>query len=277
MTHLEGGRPPLDSVTVVVTRARAQAEPLFSALLRAGAHVVALPVIAIADPSDHGDAMRRAVALVTQNHYDWVVFSSVNAVERFVEILGEGQGFGHAQIAAVGEATSAAISAYGLSTDLVPQFASAAALTAAMPGATLSARSAPTSATTDAVRGRVLFPCAAEAREVLASSLRAKGWVVDDVEAYRTVAAGPNDGATEEALEAASNADVVTFTSPSTVRFYVELAAGRRRPPVVACIGPVTARAASRAGLRVDAVAQVQSADGLVRALVEHRAGRRAP
>jgi uroporphyrinogen III methyltransferase/synthase len=274
MNYLAGDQPPLESVTVVVTRAQAQSKPLFSALSRAGAHVVALPVIAIADPCDDGDAMRRAVALAMQHHYDWVVFSSVNAVQRFVGMLGGGRDLGYTRIAAVGDATSAALCAHGLATDLVPQSASAEALAAAMPSA---AHSAATSATAAAGTGRVLFPCAAEAREVLASRLRAKGWAVDDVEAYRTVAAGPNDGATEEALETASNADVVTFTSPSTVRFYVELAAGRRMPPVVACIGPVTSRAASRAGLRVDAVAQVQSAEGLVRALVEHRAGRRAP
>jgi uroporphyrinogen III methyltransferase/synthase len=274
MSHLVGGHPPLEGVTVAVTRARAQSEPLFSALLRAGAHVVALPVIAIADPSDEGDAMRRAVALVRRHYYDWVVFSSVNAVQRFVGMLGEGRDLGYARIAAVGGATSAALCAHGLASDLVPQSASAEALAAAMPSA---APSAATSVTADAGKGRVLFPRAAQAREVLASRLRAKGWVVDEVEAYRTVAAGPSDGATEEALDAASNADVVTFTSASTVRFYVALAAGRRMPPVVACIGPVTARAASRAGLRVDMVAQVQSADGLVRALVERRAGHRAP
>ena len=116
----------------------------------------------------------------------------------------------------------------------------------------------------------MLFPRAVGAREVLVSRLKDKGWEVDDVEAYRTVAAGPSEGATEDAVRAATEADVVTFTSPSTVRYYMELASGRRMPAVVACIGPVTARAASRAGLRVDVVAGEQMADGLVRALVEY-------
>jgi uroporphyrinogen III methyltransferase/synthase len=273
---------PLEGVTVVVTRARAQAELLSSALSRAGAQVVTLPVIAIADPADGAAAMRRAMALVIQHHYDWVVFSSVNAVERFAGMLGEGRSLGYTKIAAVGDATSAALAAHGLATDLVPETASAGALAAAMPVAprsapmTTSAEPTATPAAADAGRGRVFFPRAAQARDVITSRLRAKGWEVDDVEAYRTVVAGPSDGATEDAFEGASHADVVTFTSPSTVRFYVELAAGRRMPPVVACIGPVTARAASRAGLRVQVVADEQSADGLVRALVEYRVGHRA-
>jgi uroporphyrinogen-III synthase len=109
---------------------------------------------------------------------------------------------------------------------------------------------------------------------VLATGLRDKGWDVDDVIAYRAVRAGAERGASEEAIEAASNADAVTFTSPSTVRFFLQLLAGRRIPPVVVCIGPSTAREARQAGLDVNVVAQEQSADGLVSSLVAHVAER---
>lgn len=270
----------------MVTRAREQARNLSSALLLAGARVVALPVVSIADPTDGSDAMRRAVALVGEHHYHWVVFSSVNAVERFVALLGGSRSLGSTRIAAVGGATSAALEAHGLEAHLVPKSADAEALAAAMPTTEQFAvmSTAPGSlgggaarARTSAGEGRVLYPRASEARDVLVSRLRAKGWEVDDVEAYRTVAAGPNEGVTQEALASASLADVVTFTSPSTVRFFLELAIGRRIPPVVACIGPVTADAAVSAGLRVDVVAEEQSADGLVRALVAYREARRAP
>ena len=90
-----------------------------------------------------------------------------------------------------------------------------------------------------------------------------------EVDAYRTVAAGPAQGVGEDELDEASAADVITFTSPSTVAAYLELAGRRRVPPVVACIGPVTAEAA-RAGLSVDVVAAQHSVDGLVAALTAH-------
>jgi len=110
--------------------------------------------------------------------------------------------------------------------------------------------------------GRVLVPQASDARPVLADGLRAKGWDVDVVVAYRTERVWPS----EEALAAAATADAVTFTSASTVRNFVDLAV--TVPPVVACIGPVTAEAATAEGLRVDAVAEVHTVDGLVDAVV---------
>jgi uroporphyrinogen-III synthase len=89
---------------------------------------------------------------------------------------------------------------------------------------------------------------------------------VEAVVAYRTLAVG--NRLPEAALDEAAGADVVTFTSPSTVRAYLDAAGDRRVPPVVACIGPVTAEAARRAGLRVTVVADEQGAAGLVRAVL---------
>ena len=96
------------------------------------------------------------------------------------------------------------------------------------------------------------------------------------MEAYRTVTARPSDGATSDALEAAVAADAITFTSPSTVDRYLALS-DRRVPPVVACIGPVTAQAARRAGLVVDVVAVDHTATGLVTALVGRYDGNSRP
>lgn len=246
---------PLSGLSVVVTRAHSQAQGLVSALGRAGARVVALPVLAIADPADGGRAMRRAAARLARSQYEWVVFTSANAVERFVSSLGEGANFAGASVAAVGETTRAALRELGFEVALVPQTHDARSLALAMPP---SGGSGP---------GRVLFPRAADAGDRLVKGLTEKGWEVDDVEVYRTVPAGPSEGATEQALAAAEAADVVTFASPSAVRFYLEMTAGRRVPPVVACIGPVTAKAAAAAGLHVDCVAREQSAEGLVDAL----------
>jgi uroporphyrinogen III methyltransferase/synthase len=255
---LLGARPPLAGIRVVVTRARAQAGALVAVLVDAGAEVLELPVIAVVDPPDGGAALRTEAARA--DTYDWIVLTSSNAVERFVGLVRDGRALGRARLAVVGTATARALSAHHLVADLIPHDETATGLVEAMP-------TAPSPSTGP---GRVLFPRAVEARPVVAPGLRAKGWEVTEVEAYRTVAALGVDGVDEHQLEAASHADVLTFTSPSTVTFYAELAAGRRVPPVVACIGPVTAEAARGAGFVVDVVAAEHSVGGLVAALVAH-------
>ncbi len=255
---LGGALHPLTGVDVVVTRARAQAAPLVSALVEAGAAVIELPVIAIVDPPDGGVALRAEAARA--DTYDWIVLTSSNAVDRFVGAVRDGRALGSARLAVVGGATARALSARHLVADLVPDDETAAGLVAAMPPAPAGR----------AATGRVLFPRAVEARDVVAPGLRAKGWDVTEVDAYRTVAAGPADGIEEAELDSASRADVITFTSPSTATFYAQLAGRRATPPVVACIGPVTAEAARRAGFSVDVVAAEHSVDGLVAALAAH-------
>jgi uroporphyrinogen III methyltransferase/synthase len=222
---------------VVVTRARAQASSLVEKLRALGAETIELPTIEIAgEPLD---------GLVPAS-YDWVAFTSVNAVERVLAGLRDARAFGSAQVAAVGPGTAAALAARGIVADLVPASAVAEALVEAFP----------------AGAGRVLLPQAAAARPVLAEGLRAKGWTIDVVEAYRTVPARPSD----EALAAAAKADAIAFTSSSTVTSW--LALGAPLPPVVACIGPVTAATAAEHGVPVTVVATEHTVDGLVDALV---------
>jgi uroporphyrinogen III methyltransferase/synthase len=247
----------LSGIRVVVTRARAQAAALVSALAAAGAEVIELPVIAIADPLDGGAALRAEAARA--HIYDWVVLTSANAVDRFIGLLRDGRALGRARLAVVGAATAQALARYHLVADLIPDEETAEGLVHAM--------AAPSG---DAGSRRVLFPRAAGARDVVAPGLRGKGWEVTEVDAYRTVAAGVADGIGESELDAASAADVITFTSPSTVTRYVELAGPRSAPPVVACIGQVTADAARQAGFHVDVVAAEHSVDGLVAALSAH-------
>ena len=248
-------RPLAGRRVVVVTRPRAQADELVRGLTAAGAAVVVCPVITITGPADP-DALAQAAGRAGE--YDWIVFSSANAVDRFVGLLRDGRALGRARLAAVGPATAAALLGHRLLADLVAAEATAEGLVAALPAAPAGRA------------GRVLFPRAAEARDVLGPGLRAKGWQVDEVEAYRTVTAGADDGATDDVLEAAATADVITFSSPSTVDRYLALS-GRRVPPVVACIGPATADAARQAGLVVDVVADEHTAAGLVAALVALR------
>ena len=250
---------PLAGTTVVVTRARGRAAPLTAALQAAGARVVEVPVVEIADPDDGGAALRRAAQAVAA--YDWVAFTSANAVHRFVPLLRDSRGFGPARLAAVGGATADALAAYNLAADLVAETADGSAGAEA-----LAARfdDAPAG-------GRVLFPRAAGARRALPEGLAARGWAVDEVVAYRTVPAPPPPAAV---ADAAAGARVVTFTSPSTVDAYLSLSddAGRplRVPEVVACIGPTTAEAARRAGLAVAVEARDASAEALALAVAAH-------
>jgi uroporphyrinogen III methyltransferase/synthase len=176
-----------------------------------------------------------------------VAFTSTNAVERFVSRLRDARSFGPARIAAIGEATAEALAAHGLVADLVPERFVAESLVDAFPDGP----------------GRVLLPQAADARDALAEGLRRRGWGVDVVEAYRTERVQPP----ADVLAAAAVADAITFTSSSTVTNYLDLDVPV--PPVVACIGPITAATARQRGLMVDAVAGVHSVDGLVAALVK--------
>jgi uroporphyrinogen-III synthase len=178
-----------------------------------------------------------------------VVFTSANAVERFVPLLRDARAFGAAQIAAIGTGTAAALAARNLSADLLPERFVAESLLeafAALPDSP----------------GRVLLPRAAGGRDVLPEGLRRLGWEVDVVEAYRTTTPVPPPGL----KAAARRADAVTFTSSSTVTGYVA-ALGPKVPPVVACIGPVTARTARGAGFEVTVVAEEHTVAGLIRAL----------
>ena len=240
-------RRPLFGRRIVVTRSRRQASVLVERLRERGAETIELPAIAIAEPADGGAALGAAARRLAT--YDWVVFTSVNAVERFLRALRDARDFAGVRIAAIGPGTVAALARRNLVADLVPESFVGEALLAAMPPPT--------------GRGRVLLPRAAVARDVLPEGLRQAGWEVDVVEAYRTVAAQPSP----QLLGAVTGADAVTFTSSSTVTGYLEAVGLEAVPPVVACIGPVTADTARRCGLGVDVVAPVHTVDGLVDAL----------
>jgi uroporphyrinogen III methyltransferase/synthase len=237
---------PLFGRRVVVTRARAQASEVTRRLRQLGADVVELPVIEIGDPADGGRALTEAARNV--GGYEWVVFTSANAVDRVLAGGRDARTLGSTLIAAIGPGTAEALAAHHLVADLVPPTFVAESLVSAFPEGT----------------GRVLLPRAAVARDALPDGLAAKGWRVDVVEAYRTHPGTPSPSA----VAAARSADVVTFTSSSTVTNFLDVVGSDGLPPVVACIGPITARTAEQHGLHVDVVAEVHTIDGLVGALV---------
>jgi uroporphyrinogen III methyltransferase / synthase len=242
---------PLLGKEVVVTRTRAQASELVARLRAAGAEAIELPTIRIDDPADGGAALRAATAELAAGAYDWVVFTSPNGVDRTFAVLPDARAV-RAAVAAIGTGTAAALAARNVVADLVPARFVAEGLLAEFPDP-------------PAEGGRVLLARAAVARDVLPEGLTAMGWRVDVVEAYRTVPVEP-DG---DQLERVGAADAVTFTSSSTVERFLDVAADRV-PPIVACIGPVTAATARGRGLTVDVEAEVHSIDGLVDALVAH-------
>jgi uroporphyrinogen III methyltransferase/synthase len=244
---------PLFGRRIVVTRPRHEAGTLSVRLAELGAHPVELPAIRLAGPGDGGTGLRHAAAALGQGAYQWVVFTSARAVSPLLDELPDARAFGRSRIAAIGPGTAAELGRHFLVADLVPDEFVAEALVECFPEGD----------------GRVLLPRAAAARDVLPRGLSAKGWSVDVVEAYRTQPELPSPAE----LQAASAADAITFTSSSTVTNYLAVAGDRAVPPVVACIGPVTASTARDAGLHVDLVAAEHTIDGLVAALVEHFTG----
>ncbi len=250
----------LAGLRVVVTRPRHQRSALIDRLTALGAEAVSVPTIDIVEPRDEGQAL--AVAVGELQRYAWVAFTSANAVSRFCGFLRDPRDLAGVRIAAIGTATVAELARHELVADLVPERFIAESLLEVFPLPDPHAggdRGTPP--------GRVLIPSAEVTREVLPKGLRDLGWSVDVVTAYRTV---PAVISAAERAEVAS-ADAVTFTSGSTVDQWVAAFGVDTVPPIVACIGPVTADVARRHGFRITVIAEVHTVDGLVDALIAHR------
>jgi uroporphyrinogen III methyltransferase / synthase len=239
---------PLFGLDVVVTRTRQQASALARQLSDAGAGVVELPTIDVVDPLDGGASLRDALAGL--DRYDWLVLTSPNGARRTLDALGDARRLAGVRIAVMGTGTAAAVRERFVEPDLVPERFVAESLLEAIPPPPVGG-------------ARVLVSRAEVARDVLPDGLRAAGWEVDVVDAYRTVRATPE----RAALDRVADADVITFTSSSTVTNFLAIAGAERVPSTVACIGPITARTARDAGLTVDVEAQEHSIEGLVSAI----------
>lgn len=257
MTAPGSRRRPLSGWRVAVTRASHQASALSSALTRAGATPLEVPTIEIAPPGDGGAALAGALARLAE--FGWVCFTSANAVSAVLESLGGPGPLRSARLAAVGRATAAALGEAGLSVALVPEAAE---------GASLAAAFGPAPSPPPAV----LLPQAAGARPDLAAGLRASGYRVEEVEAYRTL---PRPAEPALARELAG-CRAITFASPSALRAFVSSYGRGALPPVVASIGPVTSEAARRLGIAVAAEAATASVEGIVAALGAYALAERA-
>ena len=259
VTQVEAGKP-LTGRVVLITRAREQAGAFAELLEAAGARVLLVPTIAI-EPPESWDPLDAAL----DGAFAWVVFTSVNGVamvRRRVDATGRGRAMLEgARIAAIGPATAAALTAWGLAPEVVPGEYVAEALVERLrplirPGE------------------RVLLPRAAETRDLLVRELAALGAAVTEVPAYRTRAATEQAPGLREALSE-GRVDVVTFTSSSTVRSFCALFGAAELPRLmagvtVACIGPITRATAQGRGLAPRIVPTDYTIPGLARAIVAH-------
>ncbi|MEO5850895.1 MAG: uroporphyrinogen-III synthase [Nocardioides sp.] len=259
---------PLFGWRVLVPRTKEQAGSVSARLRGFGAVPEEVPTISV-EPPRNPLQMDKAVRGLVEGRYEWIAFTSVNAVravrEKFEEYGLDARAFSGLKIAAVGDKTAAAIAAWGLRADLVPSGEqSAAGLLEDWPEY---------DELLDPIN-RVFLPRADIATETLVAGLIDLGWECDDVTAYRTVRATPPPAPTRDAIKS-GKFDAVVFTSSSTVRNLVGIAGKPHPSTIIAVIGPATAKTVEEHGLRVDVMASSPDVDVLVEALADFGATRR--
>lgn len=248
---------------VVITRARSQSDPFGQALVEGGFEPVYFPVIEIRPAEDRSEL---AEAIRNIGSYDWVIFTSVNAVDIFFEHSSSWNAAGHSvrtvppsgvpagpRIAAIGRKTAEALRAHGAQADFVPDEFVAEAI---LPGLG------------NVKDLRILMPRAEIARDVLPRAIRQAGGMAHEITIYRTLPAAP-DANGLAALKA--GVEVIALTSASTAQNFTAIARAQGLDPahlpgepVFACIGPVTERAARDEGITRIIVAHEHTTDGLV-------------
>jgi uroporphyrinogen III methyltransferase/synthase len=254
---------PLLGKRIVVTRTRKQASALSNKLRALGAYVIELPTIRIESPTN----LREFAELVQDAHvYDWIIFTSANGVEAFFDIFfklyDDMREIGGARIAAIGPATAQRVKDFHLHVDVQPEEFVAEAV----------AREFEKLGSIENLR--ILLVRAEKARDTLPKELSAQGGIVDEAFAYRTVAETRDTrGAQRQLTE--DGADLITFTSSSTVENFMALGLPWPKGMRIASIGPITSKTVRDQGLKVDVEARRHDIDGLVQAVSELFAGKR--
>lgn len=251
---------PLFGRRIVVTRTQAQASELSQALNRWGAETLELPVIRIEEPSD-----RQAFAetVVDCHRYDWLVFTSPNGVEKFFQaffaVYSDIRCLGGARIAAVGSQTAKKLKSYGLAVDVQPKKAVAEELVKAFK---LNVDTVGSIENTT-----MLWVHGEQARRVVADELSAMGAIVDECLAYRTVPENQDIYGAQVDL-VAHGADLITFTSASTVDNFFALQLKIPGTYKVASIGPVTTAALKAHGIKPFLEAKTHDIAGMIEAIL---------
>ena len=251
---------PLFGKRILVTRARSQASEFADLLEANGAQVIQFPTIKI-QPIDIDSTY-----IHTINAYDWIVFTSANAVEIFYGHLRytgkDARAFGNSKICAVGPKTVEALNNIGIHPDFVPSHSRGSAIAAEM----------------EDVNGkRILLPRAKIAATDLPNGLREKGGRVDDVPLYDTIKVVSGGNKRRDEIEADllnGRINFVTFTSSSTVTNFLKMfqthaPAALLANAKVAVIGPITQKTAGEYGVQVDVVAKKPSIESLAEAIVK--------
>ena len=233
---------PLFGKGVVMTRPEKQADDLAKKLTAEGAYPISFPAIKIVPPSDWSE-LDTAIEEIAS--YDWLIFTSANGVSFFFERLRERnkdvRDLKGIKICCIGPATAKQIENRGIKVDLVPGKYIAEGILESFTGVDLQDK-------------KILIPRAAKARDVLPAGLKKFGAQVDVVTTYQTINSGRKKEELIELLEE-GKVDIITFTSSSTVTNFREIMGEGFKLPEnieVACIGPVAAAAAQKAGFRVD-------------------------
>lgn len=255
------GRLPLSGLRIVVTRTREQAGSLSSALEALGADVMELPTIRIVPPTDRKDF---AAAVVDSPHYDWLIFSSPNGVKRFFEafysVYEDIRELGGARIAAVGPGTAAELKKHGLMVDVMPQKAVAEELIAEF------------DRKGDEFGGvanvTMLWIHSEQGRDIIYKELMKRQAIVDECIAYNTVP--ETEDPTGAGLRLSEEgADVITFTSSSTVHHFMAMGISLPESCKVVSIGPVTSATLREYGMTPDAEAPRHNIPSLVETVAQ--------
>lgn len=243
----------LQDKRVLITRAAVQAQSFVDLVQKLGGTPVLFPTIRTAGIPQN-TALKEAVEQLAR--YDWLVFTSSNAVNFFMKVADCWPQVTGLKIACVGSKTAQALATQGVTPDAMPDEFTAEQIAAALGN----------------VAGRrILLPQSEIARPELAQSLTAAGAEVEAIPTYRTVPDMPTDEAYDE-LE--KGVDVATFTSPSTVENFLYLTGRRGREllsqAIIACIGPTTAAAVNEAGFSVAVVPDEYTVEGMVAAVEKY-------
>jgi uroporphyrinogen III methyltransferase/synthase len=259
---------PLFGWRVLVPRTKEQAGALSEQLRSYGAVPVEVPTISV-EPPRTPQQMERAIHGLVSGRYEWIVFTSANAVravcEKFEQCGLDARSFAGLRVAAIGSQTAQALRTFGVIADLVPAGEQTSlGLLDEFPD--YDEQSDPIN--------RVFLPRADIATDTLVAGLTELGWEVDDITAYRTVRAAPPAAPIREAIKS-GGFDAVLFTSSSTVRNLIGIAGKPHASTVIACIGPATAATAEEHGLRVHVRAEKPSVAELAAALARYGEGLR--
>lgn len=251
---------PLFGKRIVITRTRQQASSLTEALEELGAECFEVSTIKIVEPSDHYQSLDKGISHLPS--FQWLIFTSVNGVHAFFKRLfasgRDVRALGRLKIGCIGKITAKSLESYGIHPDVVPDKYKAEDFYESLKGQVRK---------TDHI-----FICRArQARPYLADKLEEQGCAVYQAEAYDTVAAEENKEKLKEML-LKKEADMITFTSSSTVKNLVRLLDGDislLKGVQLACIGPVTADTCKELNLAPDIVSDVYTIKGLVHSIVK--------